>query len=374
MTTIDRYVLRLWIGPFLGGLFVVFGVLVLARALKLLATFSGNTEIWPLFGNLLVLTTPVFFLQIIPIAFFLALQTTINYLHQSSEMDALRASGLSYKRIFRIFFVVSAVLWLGMSYISMVLQPQSQLEFNNLLLKIYAMKGTIGFTPQRFTHGLDGISVYVEGKSKEGEYRGIILDDHRNNKLVIFSAKAAHFNNQGNSLQLQLYDGVRMEGKGANQRMLFFKQYQVSIPISAISKKTLLSNGNVTTMTRHELWLSLQNNSNHHVIAEWNRRILIPTTIFVLFSFVLPLTLTQKRSGRTTSLILGIILLMAVYNIQLLLFQKVDQNIFSGWSMWLVQGILLLVGLLLSRRASNGYLLKPLITFNRVLCKSSQTT
>jgi len=371
--TLDRYLLRLWVGPFLGGLLVVFVVVVLARALKLLSNFTGNIEACTLIGNLLVMTMPVFLLQIIPIAFFLALQNTVSSLQQSSELDALNASGLSYSRIFRVFFIVGAILWAALSYISMVLTPESQLEFNNILAKAYAMKGeAIGFSPQRFTGGLNGISVYVDGKDELGTYHGVILDDHRQDASIIYTAKSAHFNKQGNFLRLELKNGVRMEGKGADQRILFFKQYRVSIPLPALNRRSLHSADHVTMMTMPELWRSLL--SNHAgAAAEWNRRILLPTTVFVLLFFTLPFSLSQKRSGKATSFISGVILLLAVYNLQLVLYQQVNQGALVSWNMWLGQGMVLGLGLWLSKRASDGHLLDPLAFLNRLRWKSSQT-
>jgi len=367
---IDRYLLRLWAGPFLGGLLVALVVVVLARALKLLADFIANAEIWIVIGNLLMMTMPVFLLQIIPVAFFMALQNTIFSLQQASELDVLRAAGISYSRIFRVFFFISAILWVGLSYISMVLMPEAQLKFDSILAKAYAMKGAIGFTPQRFTQGLNGISVYVDGQDAKGTYHGVLLDDHRQGDSVIYTAKSAQVNEGGTFLQLQLKDGVRMEGKGTDQRILFFKQYQVSIPIPSLGTRALHSNDHVTMMTAHELWQSLR--SNHAgAMAEWNRRLLLPTTVFLLLLFALPLSLSQKRSGKATSFITGIMLLLAVYNLQLILYQQVDRGILPGWSMWLGQGMLLGFGLFLSIRVANGHLIEPLAFLNRIRWKSA---
>jgi len=70
-----------------------------------------------------------------------------------------------------------------------------------------------------------------------------------------------------------------------------------------------------------------------------------------LFFFALPLSLTQKRSGKAGSMIAGIALLVIVYNLQLLFHRQVNQAVFPGWSMWLEQLILLGFGLFLWRRA-----------------------
>jgi len=348
---LDRYILRLWLGPFLGGLILVMGVLMLGRALKLLGSVSDSGQAWMLIAELLVLTMPYFLLLTVPMAFFLSMQNTVSSLQQSSEMDALRASGISYTRIFRSFFAIVLLLWLGLSFTSMVLLPQGQLGFNNILAKMYALKGAITFSPQRFTQGFDGVTVYVDGEDNDGTYHGVILEDHRDNMSVIYTAKSARFIMSGSYLELRMRSGVRLEGEGADQRMLSFDNYIVTIPVTSGKWKKRTSSDHVTMMTVKELWAAAHDQSSPESVAEWNRRILLPTTLIVLFFFALPLSLTQKRSGKASSLIAGIALLVMVYNVQLMLHRQVSQGAFPGWSMWVSQIMMVAAGIFLWRRA-----------------------
>jgi len=348
--TIDRYLLRLWLGPFLGGLTLVLGVLLLGRALKLLGTISDSGQAWALIVDMLTLTMPYFLLLTVPMAFFLSVQNTITSLQQNSEMDVMRASGISYTRMFRSFFVLVLLLWISLTYSSMILLPQGQLGFNNILAKIYAMKGVITFSPQRFTQGFDGISVYVDGEDKQGVYQGVILEDDRGGISVIYTAESAQFDMAGSQLQLRMNNGVRLEGNGDDQRMLAFDKYLVTIPVSAGNWKQRHSGDHVTMMTPQELWLAL-GKDDPGAVAEWNRRLLLPTTVLVLFFFALPLSLTQKRSGKAGSMIAGIALLVLIYNLQLILHKQVSQGAFPGWTMWIEQVLLLALGIFLWKKA-----------------------
>jgi len=348
--TIDRYLLRLWLAPFIGGLVLVMGVLLLGRALKLLGMVSDSAQAWSLIGSMLTLTMPYFLLLTVPMAFFLSMQNTIASLQQSSEMDVMRASGISYKRMFRSFFILVLLLWMGLSYTSMVLLPQGQLGFNNLVVKIYALKGAITFSPQRFTRGLGGITVYVEGENEGGTYQGVILEDNRQGVSVIYTAESAQFEMKGNNLELRMNNGVRLEGSGDEQRMLSFDKYRVIIPVSSGKIRHLVSEDHVTLMTFRQLWHELDK-GEAIAVAEWNRRLLLPTTILILFFFALPFSLTQKRSGKAGSMIAGIALLVVVYNLQLMLHRQVNQGAFPGWTMWAEQGLLLALGIFLWIRA-----------------------
>lgn len=348
---LDRYILRLWLGPFVGGLLLVLSVLLLGRALKLLGTVSDSSGAWLLIGELLMLTMPYFLLLTVPMAFFLSMQNVIASLQQSSEMDALRASGISYRRLFRSFFVLITLLWLGLTYTSMVWLPQGQLGFNNLLLKIYSMKGAIAFSPQRFSEGLDGVVVYVDGEDEQGAYHGVILEDRRDHVSVIYTAESARFEMSAGHLALKMSNGVRMEGEGTDQRLLSFDQYQVAIPLPQGQWQRQGSGEHVNLMTPAELWQARAEEGNHMAVAEWNRRLILPTTVLVLFFFTLPLSLTRKRSGKAGSLIAGIALIMLLYNVQLLLHRQVNLGAFPGWSMWAGQAAWLATGVDLWRRA-----------------------
>jgi lipopolysaccharide export LptBFGC system permease protein LptF len=168
---------------------------------------------------------------------------------------------------------------------------------------------------------------------------------------VIYTAKSARFIMGGSYLELRMDNGVRLEGAGADQRMLSFDHYQVSIPLSDGKWSKRKSGDHVTMMTMTELWEQMQSAKPAAATAELSRRILLPSTVLILFFFALPLSITQKRSGKAGSLISGIALLVMIYNAQLLLHRQVSQGAFPGWTMWAAQIAMLMLAMFLWRRA-----------------------
>jgi len=354
---LDRYIFRLWLGPFAGGLILVTGVLLLGRALKLLPLLAGSGAPWGLLGQLMVFVVPYFALLTIPIAFFLSMQNVIAGIQQSSEMDAMRAAGLSYLRIFRSLIAVAVLLYFGLSLISMVWLPQGQLSFNNVLKKIYSLKGSAELTPRRFSRDVDQIIFYVNGKDKKGRYHGVMVEDGRPGGPVYYLAEMAEILPVSGGIRLQMWNGTRLEGQGNDQRVLAFKTYEVSLPLGRLSAVKFMHSGDyVIMMTPSELWQRLQTDATPDAQAEWNRRLILPTTVLILCLFALPLSLAPKRAGRTGSLLLGIGLLVLLYNVQLVLHRQVDLGTLMPWSMWAGQGVFLVVGVLLWRRAEQGRL------------------
>jgi len=354
---LDRYVLRLWLAPFAAGLILATGVLLFGRALKLLALITDSGAPWGLLAELMVFVMPYFILLTVPIAFFLSMQNLIAGLQQGSEIDVMRSSGMSYMRICRPVIVMAGLLYLMLFYLSMYVLPQGQLAFNNVLREIYSLKGSPEFTPQRFSRDLEDITFYVDGKDADGRYHGVLLEDARPGGPVFYLAESAELVSGANGLRMHMHKGTRLEGEGDNQRMLAFTNYDVDIPIGTLGAvKYSRSEDHVIMMTPGQLWEEIQRNHAPDALAEWQRRLILPTTILVLCAFALPLSLAPKRSGRTGSFLLGIGLLILLYNIQLVLHRQVSMGSFSAWTMWAGQIVLLILGLLLWRKAEQGRL------------------
>jgi len=354
---LDRYVLRLWLAPFAAGLILATGVLLFGRALKLLALVTDSGAPWGLLAELMVFVMPYFILLTVPIAFFLSMQNLIAGLQQGSEIDVMRSSGMSYMRICRPVIVMAGLLYLMLFYLSMYVLPQGQLAFNNVLREIYSLKGSPEFTPQRFSRDLEDITFYVDGKDADGRYHGVLLEDGRPGGPVFYVAESAELVSGSTGLRMHMHKGTRLEGEGDNQRMLAFTNYDVDIPIGTLGAvKYSRSEDHVIMMTPGQLWEEIQRDHAPDAVAEWQRRLILPTTILVLCAFALPLSLAPKRSGRTGSFLLGIGLLILLYNVQLVLHRQVSLGSVNGWAMWAGQISFLILGLLLWRRAEQGKL------------------
>ncbi|MDQ6974131.1 MAG: LptF/LptG family permease [Mariprofundaceae bacterium] len=370
---LDRYIIKLWLPPFLGMLSIVMGVELLARALKLLELFADKDIDWGFMLTLLEAVLPEFLMVTVPMAFFFAMQSMIIKLYESSEMDAFRASGLSYLRIFRSLFVLSIITWLCLTFVSMVLLPKGQKIFQGLLAAIQTMKPAPDFEPFRFTQGIDDFNIYVKGKDKEGLFQSFLLEDRRTNTPIIYMAEKAKLEKLGQQLQFTLFHGTRLEGQGEELRSLAFKRYQVSINMGDLGMLKV-PNMQDWQFTTAGLWKLVRETDRTDALAEWNRRLLVPTTVFILMIFAIPLSYTPKRSGKTGAYLVGIGLVLCIYNLQVTLNQKVANGSYPWWSMWVGQGGLLILATWLFYQAGRGnyYAISSLFSPLKRLWKSKK--
>ncbi len=349
---LDRYILRLWAGSFLGFLFIVTGVLLLGRALKLLGMFANKGIEWSIMATMLMAIIPYFLVITVPIAFFFALQGMFLKLYQNSEMDALRASGISYVRLLRPIFAVAVIIWLLLTMTSLYWMPEGQKSFQGLLMAIQKAKPTPGFDPQRFNHQIEDFTIYVDGENDKGQLQGFMLEDRRYGASVVYVAELAEIGKSGKNMNFTLYNGTRLEGSMENLRSLSFDRYQISLNLGELGLlKVPMWRTRVFEMGVSELWNAAVQEKRVDAIAELNRRLLLPTTVLILMFFCLPLSFAPKRSGKAGSYIIGTALLLLVYNAQILLQQQVHSGHLPWWTMWLGQFSLLTVALWAFRRA-----------------------
>lgn len=358
---LDRYIFRLWLTPFLTSLSIVIGVLLLGRALKVLDLVTKNDVSWSVMFLMLSSILPYFLVLTVPIAAFFAMQAVMIRLQQESEMDALRSAGVSHARIFRVLIGACLVLWLGLTYTAMEWMPQGQKAFQSFIYAIKKAKAAPSFDPQRFNQSVDNFTIYVEGTDSEGRFMGFMLEDKRYETAVLYLAEKAEISRAGQYLHFKLLDGTRLEGSGDTQRAISFKEYQVSYDAGQMGMLKLPENGgNILQMGIVELTRYRATNDSPEATAEWHRRILLPMSILVLMLYALPLSIEPKRSGKAGAYFLGILLLLAIYNIHIALYQQVSAGQMPWWGMWVGEAVLAAIGMELSRRAMQDRLPSPL--------------
>jgi len=143
-----------------------------------------------------------------------------------------------------------------------------------------------------------------------------------------------------------------LEGEGGDLRSLAFDRYQVAMNLNDLGLlKVPVWRSRVFEMQGKELWGLVQKTHRADAVAEWHRRLVMPTSILILMLLCLPLSHTSKRSGKAGAYIAGVGLILLLYNLQVVLHQQVLNGSMSWWSMWAGQGFLLAIAGFLFWRA-----------------------
>lgn len=349
---IDRYIMRLWFMPFIAFLGLTTGVLLLGRALRVMDLVIDRGLEWSVLAAMLLAIFPYFLVLTLPMAVFFGMQNVIVRLHQDSEMDAFRAAGISYTRLFRSLMLIALIAFLLLTYASLEWMPRGQKAFQVLINTVQQSQGTPGFTAQRFSTQIENLTFYIQGEDDQGRMRGFMLEDNRPGGPVVYLAETANIERAGTRLRFQLTNGTRLEGKADKLRALSFEQYEVSIEAGdlGLGKAANWSN-RIFEMGVMDLWQHRKTADSPDAAAEWHRRFILPSTVLVLLLFALPLSIEPKRSGKTGAYLLGVLLVLFVYNVEIALHRQAADDVLPWWAMWLGQLLMAGAGLHLSRRA-----------------------
>jgi len=350
MQVLDRYILKLWFAPFIGFFLVVNIVLLFGRLLSAIQAFGDNPIDGMVLAEMLFAILPYFLILTLPLAFFFALLKVLSYLHENSEFDALVAAGVSPFRLLKPMFAVTLVGWGFLTWTAMEWMPAGQRAFNELY---YAVQGTASmptFTPGQFIQGLEGVTIYHDGKDEKGYMQQFILEDRRVAPADIYLAKYANIQRGESLLVLTMYEGVHLEGQALSIRATSFDEFSLSIDIDGVGSIRPVGGGsNIPSfLSMMELKDKIDLLGDPKFTAEWHRRWLLPSTVLILFLFALPFSSQQKRGKKSGVWMWSTALVLVIYNTQILLHKKAALGQVDVWVMWAGQLLFMFTGLLLS--------------------------
>jgi lipopolysaccharide export system permease protein len=131
-TQIDRYLARLIFVPLVGTLCLAAMLLLMDRMLKLFDFVVSEGGPVSIVFRMLANLVPEYMGLAIPVGLTLGILLAFRKLALSSELDSLRAVGLSYGRLLRVPFLYAIAL-LGLNFFIVgYVQPQAQYEYQSL--------------------------------------------------------------------------------------------------------------------------------------------------------------------------------------------------------------------------------------------------
>lgn len=239
---IDRYIFRLTIVPLLGIFALAASLLTLEKMSRLfdfVAAEGGPVQVvFKMLGTLI----PEYAALAIPLGLLLGILFAFRKLAMSSELDVMRAVGLSYSRLLRIPYILTAVLFaLNMALVFYV-QPVSRYTYEQLDYELRS--GALGASIKvgEFTTLKDRMALRIEASEDEGRrLKGIfarVADDK--GQVLSISAREGRFlatTDNPDTIILRLSNGTLVqEEKGQKPRVLSFTLNDMPIDLPRVEK------------------------------------------------------------------------------------------------------------------------------------------
>jgi len=240
--SLDRYIFRLVILPMLGVFAIAASLLLLDKMLRLfdfVAVEGGPVGVvFKMLGALI----PEYASLAIPLGLLLGILLAFRKLATSSELDVMRAVGLSYGRLLRVPYIITAVLMAVNVALVFYVQPVSRYYYEQLEYELRS--GALGASIKvgEFTTLADRMALRIDSSEDDGRrLRGIFarVADDKGQVLSISAAEGAFLatSDSPDTIILRLTDGTIVQDTGEQTpRVLSFTRHDLPIDLPAVEE------------------------------------------------------------------------------------------------------------------------------------------
>lgn len=325
-TLIDRYLLKLIVGPIIGCLAVTLVALLLERSLRLLDLLSQSSD---RFGYVVQLTSqlaPHYFGLALPVAFFVALFVVIAKLSDGSEIDALLASGVPLTRVAAPYVGLGLILSLISLAVFGYLQPYSRYAYREVLHAAASAGWNGELQAGAFVTEDDMIMTAdhadLAGRRLERLYIRRVHPDGRIETITAAEAQI-RIEPDGKTVTLFMKQGERIiETSSGAFDMLKFGSFAANAPLAGSAALLRARGGDERELTLGELAAQAKAKNpvipKATVLSELYGRLARAAFLPFLPLIAFPLGLAAKRGRRAPGLVLaGVLLLAFQHSLQL---------------------------------------------------------
>ena len=240
--SIDRYIFKLVVVPMLGVFALAASLLTLDKMLSLfdfVAVEGGpGGVVFKMLGALI----PEYASLAIPLGLMLGILVAFRKLATTSELDVLRAVGMSYGRMLRMPYIITAVLMAVNVALVFYVQPISRYYYEQLEYELRS--GALGASIKvgEFTTLADRMALRIEESEDDGTRLKGIFARVSNDKgqILSISAREGAFlatTDSPDTIILRLDDGTIVQDTGnQSPRVLAFTRQYLPIDLPAIEE------------------------------------------------------------------------------------------------------------------------------------------
>jgi lipopolysaccharide export system permease protein len=334
LSLIDRYMLKRVTWPLAAAILIGMAALLLERLIRLLDLFANRggplTLILKMLGNLV----PHYLAIAIPAAFFVGILYATLRMSNDSELDVMRASGISLRRLAAPMMVMAVILTIASAIILGFLQPYTRYAYRALVYLVTETSWNSAIERGAFFSGFGGKTILIGDIANGGHTLSRIFiqetDDKGNN--VVLTAQTGELTTDPRtfSLNLILRDGVRVDSKpnGTGGQASTFGVSRM--PLEVVAPEPFRPRGhNEAELSFIELIRAYNDHrpdlGHDDVWAELNYRVARSLTVLFLPLLAIPMGLTSRRQPTSIRIVFGIATLV-IYNQILQFGQDMAEN------------------------------------------------
>ncbi len=322
---IDRYVFRLTIVPMLGVFALAASLLLLDKMLRLFDFVAVEGGPIGVVFSMLAALLPEYASLAIPLGLLLGVLFAFRKLATSSELDTMRAVGLSYNRLLRVPYILTAILMAMNVALVFYVQPLSQYWYKQMDYELRS--GALGASIKvgEFTSLADRMALLVEESEDEGRrLKGIFARvANEKDQVLSISAREGGFlatSDSPDTIILRLTDGTIIQDTGSQTpRVLSFSRHDLPIDLPSIEEFRARGDATREYILPELLKIGWSRESNEELRdatqATFNFRLVEIVMMLLMPLLAVALAIPPKRSTSALGVFVSIIMVVSYHKI-----------------------------------------------------------
>jgi len=348
LKTLDRYVIREVVPPFLLALLIFTFLLQLPPLMGELERLVAKGVSWGTVGKILVILAPQALGVTIPMALLVGLLIGLGRLSGDRESVALLACGVSPYRVLRPVMLVSIAATAATLYVMIWALPAGNQKYQQIRYDILVKKAESDITPRVFFDEFPNWVFYPNDEPPAGQtgWKDLLVantSEPGTTQLWLARAGRLRLDHEARRATLVLTNGTRYSTRdgGGTATYEFPGDIELQLDPNAIFPPVQLPHG-VTEKTITELRATIAEKramnppvSPHPEIMGIHQKFSIPAACLVFGVIAVALGLTVAREGKFSGFVVGIAVIFGYYTVMLLAESAAKgQDIPAGIARW----------------------------------------
>lgn len=205
---VDRYLIKEFIPPFIFSTIALTFILLMNELFRLIDLFVRKGLPIGIVGQILIYTLPLILSYSAPMAILVAVIMSFGRAAQDNEILALKTSGLPFRSIMRVPFLLTLAFTLFLGFFNNYLLPESNHRVRNLMLDVTRKRPAVRLPEGIFTNEFPGYTIYI-GEKDEGRsiIRDVTIYDERNGVFMTAPRGELKSFDEEDILRFTLFDG-----------------------------------------------------------------------------------------------------------------------------------------------------------------------